>query len=184
MRLRVVATILLLLYCVGCKEKNNVNTEIGLISIPLLELIGESIPEVHESKLDGFPYPTLVIELDNSEYPDGSSFDRIRVQILVKEQKIYSILADEFNLSRDECLSIYSGHSKALEEQYSFNLQRKQIEISGEIREVDDGFLSLDNEVKVYISCTMTESTNSETFTLRLDNVSLSAFAKERLSSI
>ena len=184
MRLRIITTTLLLLFCVGCTEESDLDTEIELVEIPLLELVGESIPAVHESKLDGFPYPTLVIELDKSEHPSSSPFDRIRVQILVEEQKMYSILADKFNLNRDECLSVYRSHSKTLEEQYSFILQKRQIEVSGEILEVDNGFLSPDNEIKVDISCTMADSANSETFTLRLDNTSLSALAKGRLSSI
>ena len=73
---------------------------------------------------------------------------------------------------------------KHLKEQYSFILQKRQIEVSGEIIEIDDGYLSPDNKIKVDISCTMADSANSETFTLRLDNTSLSALAKGRLSSI
>ncbi|MBW8183207.1 hypothetical protein [Shewanella nanhaiensis] len=186
MRLRIVTPTLLLLFCIGCTEESELSleTEIELVDITLLELVGESIPAVHENKLEGFPYPTRVIELDKSEHPSSSPFDRIRVQTLVKEQKMYSILADKFNLNRDECLSVYRSHSKTLEEQYSFILQKRQIEVSGEIIEIDDGYLSPDNEIKVDISCTMVDSANSETFTLRLDNTSLSALAKGRLSSI
>ncbi|EGQ9250139.1 hypothetical protein [Vibrio parahaemolyticus] len=171
----------LVLFCASCSDESEIMEADVVNSIPLLALV-ESTVDSNELKLN-FSYPTRVIKYDQST-DEESHFDTVRLQILLEEQLVYSVLADRTSLTREKCLALYRGYSQALTEKYNFVAQTREEKVFGKLMEVDDGLLSKDSKLRVSMGCQLLDTSKLEKFSLRIDSVQLSALANSRFEKL